>query len=171
MKNLDLLIPTKATQADRFAWATTDQVSPFRLRLDGETMPLDITPDSLIDLDSLEVGDRIWCQLHGRRVLVLGESAGNHVAARLAALETPLFRRGTFSIVPVADVPTFLDVTFDTPFPSGVVPEVMLSADTTAPYTSVRGISATSVTNTGFRAWLTRTTTTTTGLRYLAAGF
>lgn len=74
MKNLDLLIPQSAPEPDRFAWATVTAIDPIRVRLDGEATPLDIDPDSLIDIGWLDVDRRVWCQIHGRRVLILGQS-------------------------------------------------------------------------------------------------
>lgn len=72
MKNLELLIPKERPQEDRFTWATITSSSPLLIRLDGEDTPLDVTPDSLVAESWLEVGRRAWCQVHGRRVLVLG---------------------------------------------------------------------------------------------------
>lgn len=74
MKNLDLLIPKVAEPTDRFAWATITDVDPLRIRLDGELAPLDITPDSLIDVGWADVDRRVWVQISGRRVVILGQS-------------------------------------------------------------------------------------------------
>jgi len=73
MKNLDLLIPDTEPTIDRFTWATVTDTSPVRIRLDGETVPLDITPDCLIDEGWLDLGRRVWCQVYGRRVLIHGQ--------------------------------------------------------------------------------------------------
>lgn len=55
----------------RFGWATVTGVAPLRVRKDGETDPLPMTPD-VIGPVGVAVGTRVWCQYFGRRVLVLG---------------------------------------------------------------------------------------------------
>jgi hypothetical protein len=75
MKNLDLLIPrAPEPKSDWWSWATVTQASPLRIRLDGETDALDITPDTLTA--GLAVSDRVWVQVSGRRAIVLGRSGG-----------------------------------------------------------------------------------------------
>ena len=74
MKNLDLLIPQKHVEKDAYLWATVTATSPLRIRLDGETEPLDFTPDALIR--ETTVGARVWCQMHGRRLIVIGSAGG-----------------------------------------------------------------------------------------------
>lgn len=75
MKNLDLLIQSRGPEkADKWLWATVTQADPLRIRLDGETTPLDITPDTLTR--SLTVGQRVWVQLTGRRLVVTGAAGG-----------------------------------------------------------------------------------------------
>lgn len=64
-------------------WATVTQQSPLRIRLDGETDPLPVTPDTLLTTERMAVGDRVWVQLYGRRVVVVGR------ANALAAPELP----------------------------------------------------------------------------------
>jgi len=56
----------------RFSWATVTQASPLRVRLDGETDPLPMTPSTLVP--GLTVGDRVWCQLEGGQVVVIGKN-------------------------------------------------------------------------------------------------
>lgn len=55
-----------------FKWATVAAVAPVRVRLDGDTLPLPVTPDSLIDPASLTVGDRVRCEMAGRRLIIHG---------------------------------------------------------------------------------------------------
>ena len=74
MKNLDLLIPKTHVETDSFMWGTVTQASPVRIRLDGEDTELEIAPDCLVDPESLTVGQRVWCQLSGRRLLILGKT-------------------------------------------------------------------------------------------------
>lgn len=58
-----------------FRWATVTQVSPLRIRLDGDTTELPLTPDNLSE-GSLAVGVRVWAHLFGRRVIILGSIGG-----------------------------------------------------------------------------------------------
>lgn len=53
-----------------FRWATVTTTSPFSIMFDGDTDPLASVPDSLIPAPPL--GARVWCQLYGRRVIILG---------------------------------------------------------------------------------------------------
>lgn len=74
MKNLDLLIPQPMRELDQWRWATVTATAPLRIRLDGETDPLDITPDNTFG--PVAVGDRVWTQQTGRRILVTGKANG-----------------------------------------------------------------------------------------------
>lgn len=53
-----------------FRWATVVNVDPLTIRLDGESAALAATPSSLAE--ALDFGDRVWTQLHGRALIVLG---------------------------------------------------------------------------------------------------
>lgn len=72
-------------------WATVTQVSPLRLKLDGDTAALIITPDTLISTSSLSVDDRVRVELSDNRVTVIGRSGG-----------TPLSSAATAGIVKLA---------------------------------------------------------------------
>lgn len=80
----------------------------------------------------------------------------------------PTIQYGTVNIIPTANTPTDLYVTFPTAFPSGVVPNVQVTPYSTVP--GLRGLehSVTDVTNVGFRAWIYRTNTTSTTLAWQA---
>ena len=56
-----------------FKWATVTGVSPLAIRLDGDTSPLALIPDSLIDPAMLTVGDRVRVELSLRKVVVHGK--------------------------------------------------------------------------------------------------
>lgn len=74
---------------------------------------------------------------------------------------------GNLSITPSApNTPTTQAVVF--PFTLPGTPYVVISAQTAFPGVSVTGVAATSETTTGFNATVTRTTTTTTGLNWIA---
>lgn len=90
MNNLDLLIPKIQPVIDRFAWATITSTDPLRIRLDGEDEPLDITPDCLIDVGWVDVARRVWVQISGRRVLILGQSGKDtYVAPEFPEIPAP----------------------------------------------------------------------------------
>lgn len=61
---------------DAWTWATVTQVSPLRIRLDGDAAALLVTPDSLVPLEALVVGSRVRAHLRGKRVVVMGASGG-----------------------------------------------------------------------------------------------
>lgn len=65
-------IEDKAT----FKWATVTGVAPIAIRIDGDTTPLALIPDSLIDPLSLSVGDRVRVELSLRRVVIHGKANG-----------------------------------------------------------------------------------------------
>lgn len=78
---------------------------------------------------------------------------------------------GSDSITPTAaNTATSKQITFDTPFPTGTVPKIFITAKTTSPYTEVRGISINNPSSTGFVAWVVRSNTTATGFDWLAIG-
>jgi hypothetical protein len=56
-----------------YKWGTVTQASPLRVLLDGETAALSITPESLVA--GLLVGDRVWCQINRRQLVILGRAA------------------------------------------------------------------------------------------------
>lgn len=64
----------KPRPESNFRWATIATVLPLTIRLDGDSEPMAGTPDTLEDLGNLKPGDRVWCQLYNRRVVVLGRS-------------------------------------------------------------------------------------------------
>ena len=69
-----------------YRWAVITGVAPLRLKLDGEALPLPLTPESLVELSSLAVGVRVWTQLFNRRVIILGASAGGVQAPPVGSL-------------------------------------------------------------------------------------
>lgn len=58
----------------KFTWATVTQASPLRVQLDGDTAPLPITPDSLIDPLDLIPNDRVRVEVSRGKVIVHGRS-------------------------------------------------------------------------------------------------
>lgn len=91
-------------QENTYRWATVTQRTPsLAVQLDGDSQPLPLIPDSLIEGPVPAVGARVWVQLFGRRVIVLGVSPAN------SGVVAP----GNFT----AYTPTFL-----TPGATGTVP-------------------------------------------------
>lgn len=71
--------PQAAPQVDpalSFKWATVTAVAPLRIRLDGDTNALPVTPDSLVKPANLAIGVRVWVQSYRKRVYVLGAAGG-----------------------------------------------------------------------------------------------
>lgn len=68
--------------SDTFGWATVTSTDPLRIRKDGPGGELDMTPE-VIGSGAFGAGSRVWCQLHGRRVLILGATgAADNVVRR-----------------------------------------------------------------------------------------
>jgi hypothetical protein len=59
-----------------FKWATVTATSPLAIKLDGDTAPLALEPDSLVDPATLLVGDRVRVELSLRKAVVHGVSRG-----------------------------------------------------------------------------------------------
>ena len=51
-------------------------MSPLRIKLDGDTSAIPVTPDSLTDPATLVVDDRVRTELAGNRLVVLGRVGG-----------------------------------------------------------------------------------------------
>jgi hypothetical protein len=64
-----------------FRWGTVTDVDPLEVQLDGDTVPMGAAPDNVGDV--LAMGDRVWTQLYGRRVVVLGRSTSSIGAAAI----------------------------------------------------------------------------------------
>jgi len=80
---------------------------------------------------------------------------------------TPIIANGSQAIVPVANTPTSVAITF----PVGRFtspPAVVTTADTQSAGVTFRGCSASGVTAAGCLLWLTRTNTQNTVIRWLA---
>ena len=73
---------------------------------------------------------------------------------------------GSVSITPTANSPTSKTVSFGKTFPS--TPNVIISAETSVPGTTVLECGATNISATGFTAWVYRTNTTATVLHWIA---
>lgn len=70
-----------------YRWATVTQTDPLRIRLDGDTTALPVTPENLTG-EEQAVGARVWVQFYGRRILVLGASGGAFSSTMLRNLKS-----------------------------------------------------------------------------------
>lgn len=97
--------------------------------------------------------------------------AGEEItAARLNARQYPggQIQAGRVSITPsAANVDTSLAVSFPTSF--AVAPKVVVTADTSVPYSEVRSVTVSDISTTGFTLWINRTNTAATPVEWLAA--
>ncbi len=67
-------------------WATVTQLSPLRIRLDGDIAALVLTPESLINTATLLVGSRVRVELYDRRILIVGLVGGEVRASGAEAI-------------------------------------------------------------------------------------
>lgn len=58
-------------EENTFRWGTIVATDPVAVYLDGDNAQLAAEPDSLVPV--LGFGDRVWCQLFGRKVLITGK--------------------------------------------------------------------------------------------------
>lgn len=90
-------------------------------------------------------------------------------AANLNTLLPPrITQSGLTRITPVANTATSVTVKFPTPFSS--TPRVFVTAQTVVPGSQVQQVWVSSVTTTGFTAWILRTNTTKTTIAWQAYG-
>lgn len=75
MRYLDMLIPQEPQAQDSWTWATVTQQIPLKIRLDGEVAALAGTPETMVQ--GLEVGNRVWVQLYGRRAIIHGSTSSD----------------------------------------------------------------------------------------------
>lgn len=68
----------------RFEWATVTQIGPLRIKFDGDAAALLFAPDSLVDVATLAVNDRVRVEIAGTRILIHG-SAGSSFYTRAQA--------------------------------------------------------------------------------------
>lgn len=77
-----------------FKWATVTGINPIAIKLDGDTAPLALIPETLVDPARLRVNDRVRVELSLRKVVIHGVSRGGNVwtgtlAQRDAAFGVP----------------------------------------------------------------------------------
>ena len=88
---LNLLLPSEQPRPDRWRWGTIWSLSPLRVRLDGDTEPLEGTPSRLVTY--LAIGSRVYVHVRqGRTPVIVGVSGGDNreaedTSAHSASLE------------------------------------------------------------------------------------
>lgn len=89
-------------------------------------------------------------------------------AAKLNARQYtgPMVQSGDLAVTPVANTDTSVTVTFPQTFPSP--PRVVLTQNTSGPWTVAKGFSVASVSTTGFTLWFHRTNSDPYSFRWLA---
>ena len=80
---------------DTWTWATVTQASPLRIKVDGDTTPLDATTDNLVG--SLAVDDRVRVHLHSDGIIVTGLQGGGILPAFMASINGDPAKSGTAS--------------------------------------------------------------------------
>lgn len=96
--DLDLLIPATAdTPGLTHHWATVTATDPLRVRLDGDTAALPVTPVDLVG--NLRSGDRVRVALDAGQVFLTGRLGG---AAGTSIALTPLVVAGSPQYTPMA---------------------------------------------------------------------
>lgn len=143
----------------QFAWATVYSASPLTIRRDGETEPVGVTPQSVVPLAMLSVGDRVWCQFVSRRALILGRAGG----------AWPTIVTGTVSMPGGSGSVESMAVTF----PAGrfsETPSVQVNPNTSVIGTTFKGVAAGNVSKTGFTIYALRENSGVTGVNWTAIG-
>lgn len=71
---LDVLVPDAPAPTGTTAWAAVTGTSPLRVRMDGETTALPITPD-IVDSVTPTVGLRVRCSLVDHHLTIEGAAS------------------------------------------------------------------------------------------------
>lgn len=69
MTTLSDLLPVAPVDTLSFRFGTVTQASPLRVKLDGDTAPLNLTPTSVA---SASMGSRVLVAIQGRQPIVVG---------------------------------------------------------------------------------------------------
>lgn len=73
MLNIDGLFPEDPGPEDSYRYGTVTGMNPLRVRLDGDITAVDSTPATIVQVS---LGDRVYVQLHMRKMIVLGRVSG-----------------------------------------------------------------------------------------------
>ena len=114
LSDLDILLPVTPPKPDLSGhWGFVTASAPLRVRLDGDASELPLTPVTLVS--DLSVGDRVWCVLTGRQLVVQGR-ANVVPVARASMVKTstgPALTADTWGRVQSFATPDAVGVTAD----------------------------------------------------------
>ena len=74
---LEILLENPEPNQSSFKWATVTSSAPLRIRLDGDDVPIDGMPDTLVDPASLTIGSRVLLLRQKRRTTIIGQGGGD----------------------------------------------------------------------------------------------
>lgn len=104
-----LLPRDSGIRQDSWRWGIVKQVNPLRVQLDGDTAPLNGTPDTLTPV---RVNDRVRVHIYNRRSTVIGVSGGAVVesvpyadSARIVRSEPLVVSAGKFRVAASTPAP------------------------------------------------------------------
>lgn len=120
-----------------FKWATVTDDSPLTIRMDGDTAPLLLVPESLIDPATLLVNDRVRVELSLRKCVIHGRAGG------LQLLQATTTRVGPLELATSAETIAVTDPD------RGVTPLGLGAALGTTSLVGARRIQASSVAKSG----------------------
>lgn len=87
-------------------WATVTQLSPLRIRFDGESEQLVLTP---VDLVGVKLNDRVWTLIYAGQVLIVGRYSGLDLSAYALTANLPVPEKVT-RVARSTNLDTGLDV-------------------------------------------------------------
>lgn len=164
-----------APKENTYRWATVQGLGPLIIRFDGDTENLAITPDSLVPESDLIVGARVWCQIYGRHVIVLGTpyrapapdpepEIDGTLADKTYYEKYPdglLICRGTHNFPSAAETNQSYAWTFPVPF-VGALPMVTAIGQSTVPYNYALGALDVTLSSVAIRFYRVTPAATTT---------
>ena len=140
-------------QATSYCWGTVQSISPLSVQLDGDSSVLPYPPDSLVG--PVRVGDRVWCQLYGRAVVVVGRVGGplpvweEPIAGGVALYGTvppigaeKITYSGSVVVATTTGTAPNFSVVFPSPFPNGLVNVIAYAGDNASALYTVVGNAA-----------------------------
>lgn len=109
---LNLLLPSDQDRPDRWRWGTIWSLDPLRVRLDGDTEPLNGTPSRLVTY--LAIGSRVYVHVRqGRTPVIVGVSGGDNRENQAPTAHSASLERADLT-VPNASIVRIASFTEDT---------------------------------------------------------
>lgn len=141
-----------------FFWAKVETTNPLTVKRDGETEPIGAEPDVLVDKMALTTSSRVRCQLHHKRVIVLGVAGG-----------APKIRFGYTYVDPTdhSEKDDWMRGHTSIKFPEFEnEPKIILTPQTAYPHLVAVGVS--SIDKDGCDLYVARKNSTETGVHWMA---